>query len=89
DPRLTVNSADAAIAAASAGLGIARVLSYQALDAITAGELVQVLDAAAPPPFPVHLVYQAGRGAAVNVRVFIESARRHFAGLGPLTAEVR
>ena len=87
-PRLAVNSADAAIAAAAAGLGIARVLSYQAIDAIAAGTLVQLLDSAAPPPLPVHLVYQAGRGATVNVRAFIEGARRHFGGLGPLTAEM-
>jgi DNA-binding transcriptional LysR family regulator len=86
-PRLAVNSADAAIAAAAAGLGIARVLSYQAIEAIAAGDLVQVLGAAAPPPVPVHLVYQAGRGATVNVRAFIEGARQHFARLGPLTAE--
>lgn len=86
-PRLVVNSADAAIAAAAAGLGIARVLSYQAIDSIAAGELVQVLGVAAPPALPVHLVYQAGRGAAVNVRAFIEGARTHFAGLGPLTAD--
>jgi DNA-binding transcriptional LysR family regulator len=86
-PRLAVNSADAAIAAAAAGLGITRILSYQAIDALAAGRLVQLLDAVAPPPLPVHLVYQAGRGAAVNVRAFIEGARRHFAGLGPLTAD--
>jgi DNA-binding transcriptional LysR family regulator len=83
-----VNSADAAIAAAVAGLGIARILSYQAIEAIEAGALVQVLDTAAPPPLPVHLVYQAGRGATVNARAFIEGARRHFAALGPLTADV-
>ncbi|GAA0325288.1 LysR family transcriptional regulator [Sphingomonas oligophenolica] len=86
-PRLTVNSADAAIAAAVAGLGVARVLSYQAMDAIAAGGLIAVLDAAAPPPLPVHLVYQAGRGASVNVRAFIDAARGHFKDLGPLTAE--
>ena len=87
NPRLAVNSADAAIAAAVAGLGVARILSYQAIEAIAAGDLVQVLDGVAPPPLPVHLVYQAGRGATVNARAFIEGARRHFAALGPLTAD--
>ncbi|MGY2733936.1 LysR family transcriptional regulator [Sphingomonas sp. UYP23] len=81
EPRLTVNTADAAIAAASDGLGIARVLSYQALEAVAAGRLVTVLDMAAPPPVPVHLVYQANRRASVNVRAFIEGARAHFGRL--------
>ena len=81
EPRLTVNTADAAIAAATDGVGIARVLSYQALAAIASGRLVTVLDGAAPPPAPVHLVYQANRRASVNVRAFIDAARAHFRGL--------
>ncbi|RUN75611.1 LysR family transcriptional regulator [Sphingomonas sp. TF3] len=81
EPRLTVNTADAAIAAATDGVGIARVLSYQALAAIASGRLVTVLDGAAPPPAPVHLVYQANRRASVNVRAFIDAARAHFSGL--------
>lgn len=79
DPRLTLNSADAAIAAAVDGAGIARILSYQALDAIVAGKLVTLLDDLSPPPLPVHLVYQANRRASVNVRAFIDSSRAHFA----------
>ena len=90
EPRLTVNTADAAIAAAATGAGIARVLSYQAIAALTAGQLVTLLDDDAPPPVPVHLVYQANRRASVNVRAFIEAARSRFAGLdlvggGPMT----
>ena len=80
DPRLTLNTADAAIAAAVDGAGIARVLSYQAIDAIAAGRLMTLLDGFAPPPVPVHLVYQANRRASVNVRAFIDSARARFAG---------
>lgn len=78
EPHLTVNTADAAIAAAMDGVGIARVLSYQARDALAAGRLVSVLDDAAPPPLPVHLVYQANRRASVNVRALIDAARSHF-----------
>lgn len=81
EPRLIVNSADATIAAAIEGLGIARVLSYQALDALSIGKLVALHDQLAPPPVPVHLVYQANRRASVNVRAFIEAARGHFLGL--------
>lgn len=81
EPRLIVNTADAAIAAAVDGMGIARVLSYQALDAIAAGTLVALHDDVAPPPVPVHLVYQANRRASVNVRAFVEVARDHFSGM--------
>src|SRR5436305_932700 len=38
-PRLTVDSADAAIAAAVAGVGVTRALSYQVDAAIRAGQL--------------------------------------------------
>jgi len=81
EPRLTVNTADAAIAAAIDGLGIAHVLSYQALAAIASGQLVTLLDEVAPPPIPVHLVYQANRRTSVNVRAFIDAARLHFGRL--------
>lgn len=79
EPRLTVNTADAAIAAATAGVGIARVLSYQAIDAIAAGQLVTVLDTLSPPAVPVHVLCPANRRASVNVRAFIDAARAHFA----------
>ncbi|HYD98491.1 MAG TPA: LysR family transcriptional regulator [Alphaproteobacteria bacterium] len=74
-PRLVVNGADAAIAAAEAGLGITRVLSYQAGGRIAEGRLRTVLDAAAPPALPVSLLFQANRGASPKVRAFIELAR--------------
>ena len=80
EPRLTVNTADAAVAAAIDGVGIARVLSYQAIDAIAAGRLVTILDADAPPPIPVHLVFQANRRGSANVRGMLASARRYFGG---------
>lgn len=81
EPRLSLNTADAAIAATLDGAGIARVLSYQALAALESGRLVTVLDGSSPPPIPVHLVYQANRRASVNVRAFIDAARAHFDGM--------
>ena len=81
EPRLTVNTADAAIAAAAEGVGIGRVLSYQAMDAIASGRLVTLLDDFAPPAVPVHLVYQSNRRASVNVRAFIDAARARFSRL--------
>ena len=74
-PRLIVNTIDATIAAAEAGLGLANVLSYQAAEAIAAGHLVRVLDDHAPSPIPVSLLYDAGRAAMPAVRAFIDAMR--------------
>lgn len=74
-PRLIVNTIDAAIEAAEAGLGFANVLSYQVAEPIAAGRLMQVLADYAPPPLPVSLLYDAGRAAMPAVRAFIEAMR--------------
>jgi DNA-binding transcriptional LysR family regulator len=77
-PRLAVNSADAAIAAAEAGLGITRALSYQVESAVRAGRLALVLQEVVPPPVPVTLLWPAQRQASANVTAFVAAARRHF-----------
>jgi DNA-binding transcriptional LysR family regulator len=77
-PRLVLNSADAAIAAAEAGVGITRALSYQAREAVLAGRLVLLLDAFAPPPVPVSVVYPGRRSTSANVSAFVRAARSHF-----------
>lgn len=74
-PRLTINTIDATIAAAEAGLGLANVLSYQSATSISTGQLVEVLADHAPPPMPVSLLYDAGRAAMPAVRAFIEAMR--------------
>lgn len=61
-------------------------LSYQAMGALAAGQVETLIDDDAPPPVPVHLVYQANRRASVNVRAFIEAARLRFAGLDLIAA---
>ena len=72
--RLTVTTADAAIAAALAGLGVTRVLSYQVADALRDGRLVRLLAAHEPPAVPVSLVY-AGQGRLPKkARAFIDFA---------------
>ena len=76
--RLFVNTADAAIAAAEAGLGITRVLSYQVSASIAAGRLVTVLDADAPPFIPVSLLFQSGRRDSPAVRSFLDQAKDYF-----------
>src|SRR5262245_32721627 len=72
--RLVVNTAEAAIDAAVAGLGITRVLSYQAENAIRAGALVRLLRAFEPIAAPVSLVH-AGQGLVpLKLRAFLDFA---------------
>ena len=71
-PRFAVNTADAAIAAAIAGTGITRVLSYQVADALAAGELRLVLESFEPEPLPVHLVYPAQSLLPLKLRAFLD-----------------
>ncbi len=78
EPRLAVNSADTAIAAAEAGAGITRTLSYQVRASVLAGRLVPILKEFAPPASPVSAVYPARRIASANVAVFVKTARHYF-----------
>jgi DNA-binding transcriptional LysR family regulator len=71
---LTVNSAEVAVAAAVAGQGLTRVLSYQAASEISSGRLRIVLAEFEPPPIPVQIVHAEGRRAAARVRAFVDFA---------------
>lgn len=73
-PVLTVNTAEAAIASARGGHGIACVLSYQVTEAVRAGELVPVLSRFEPEPLPVHLVFTVGSTSSAKVRAFVDFA---------------
>jgi DNA-binding transcriptional LysR family regulator len=68
--RLIVNTAEAAIDAAIAGVGVTRVLSYQAEAALRAGVLLRMLRRFEPAPMPISLVHAGqGRPAAEAARV--------------------
>jgi DNA-binding transcriptional LysR family regulator len=72
--RLTVNTAEAAIDAAIAEVGITRVLSYQVASAVRAGTLALALREFEPKPWPVSLVY-AGQGLLpLKLRAFLDFA---------------
>lgn len=73
-PRLLVTSADAAIAAAEAAVGITRVLSYQVRAGVEQGRLRLVLRDHAPPPIPVSLAHLPTRLGSANVSVFMTAA---------------
>jgi DNA-binding transcriptional LysR family regulator len=74
NPRLTVNTAEAAIDAAKAGLGIARVLSYQAEASLNDGSLRLILEAYEPEAIPVSLVHREDRLPQTKVQSFIALA---------------
>lgn len=73
-PRLIVNTAEAAIDAAKAGLGIIRVLSYQVQDSLRDGSLQLILEAFEPAPIPVSLVHREDRLPQAKVQSFSELA---------------
>jgi len=74
DERMVVNTNAMKVAAAVAGVGIARALAYQVADEVRAGQLRVLLARHEPAPVPVHLVYPAGRAATAKVRAFVQLA---------------
>ena len=71
-PRLTVTSNQAAIDAAKAGLGIARLISYQVADELEDARLETILSDYQLPAMPVHIIHREGRMASSKVRCFID-----------------
>ena len=72
--KLTVNTSEAAVEAAVAGAGIARVMSYKMEAARRAGALVTVLEAFEQEPLPMHVVYPERRPVPLKLRVFLNWA---------------
>ena len=72
--RLVVNTAEAAIDAALAGVGITRVLSYQIAQARRSGALDIALENFEPTPWPVSLVYPGQGRLPLKLRAFLDFA---------------
>lgn len=72
--RLAVNSTEAAVAAAVAGLGVVRLLSYQIAEELRSGSLIAILEDFAPAPMPVSLVYPEAGLLPHKVRTFLDWA---------------
>ena len=70
--RLAVNTTDAAIQAALAGIGIIRVLSYQITDHLRSGDLQELLSDFAPEPLPVNVIHRAVEPMPQKVRCFLD-----------------
>ncbi len=67
-PQLITQSGEVALDAAIAGLGLVRLLSYQAEAAVRAGHLRIVLPAFEPQPLPVHVLHREGSRVSAKVR---------------------
>ena len=70
-PRLSVNTAEAAIDAAVAGVGLTRVLSYQAAKAVAESKLKIVLAKYEPDSLPVNLVHLGPGLLPFKTRAFL------------------
>lgn len=69
---LTVNNADAYVAACEAGLGLIQVPRYHVRRQLAEGRLLPVLSEFAVPNWPVSAVYPPHRQLSARVRVFID-----------------
>jgi DNA-binding transcriptional LysR family regulator len=72
--RLAVNTAEAAIDGAAAGLGVTRVFSYQAAQAVLDGRLEVVLAEYEPAPLPVSLIHGHQGLTPLKVRMLLDFA---------------
>ena len=70
--RLTVNTAEAAVDAAVAGVGVTHVYSYQMAEAERAGRLVRLLRAYEIPGLPVSLVHGTPAPHPLKLRAFLD-----------------
>jgi len=71
-PRLVVNSAQAAVASAVEGRGVTRLSSHHVAAELKAGALRRVLEKDEPPPLPVNLITPHGRQAIPKIRAFVD-----------------
>lgn len=72
--RLTVNTTDAAITAAVAGIGVTCLLSYQVAPQVRGGELQVVLADFESEPVPIHLLHPAQGLMPAKTRTFLDFA---------------
>ncbi|MFC3080061.1 LysR family transcriptional regulator [Phenylobacterium terrae] len=78
--RLRLSNAEACLAAARYGFGIARAPAFAAAADLRAGRLSTLLCDYEPEPMPIYAVYPHARHLSPKVRVFVDHLVRHFAG---------
>ncbi len=72
--RLAVNTAEAAIDGAAAGVGVTRVLSYQVAQAVREGRIEIILADYEPAPLPVSLIHPVQGPTPLRVRMLLDFA---------------
>ena len=72
--RLSVTTAEAALDAAIAGVGVTRVLSYQAAAAVADGRLQIILEAFESSPLDVSLIHSGQGRIPLKTRAFLDMA---------------
>jgi DNA-binding transcriptional LysR family regulator len=72
--RLKINTAEAAIDAAIAGIGVTNVLSYQVARPVSEGKLSLILQDFEPEPTPVHIVHGRQALLPLKLRLFVDFA---------------
>lgn len=70
--RLSVNTAEAAITAATLDVGVIRVLSYQVADAVQKGDLQVVLQPYESAALPISLLHKGQAPLPLKVRAFLD-----------------
>lgn len=70
------NNGDMLIAAAVAGLGVARVPDFLAEAALQSGKLVRILEPCEPPPLQISMVYPATHHQPKRVRMLMDHILR-------------
>jgi DNA-binding transcriptional LysR family regulator len=78
--RLSVNTAEAAIDGAAAGLGVTRVLSYQIAQAVLEGRIQIVLAEYEPAPLPVSLIHASHELTPRKMRMLLDFAAPRLRG---------
>ncbi|WP_255646677.1 LysR substrate-binding domain-containing protein [Inquilinus sp. Marseille-Q2685] len=72
--RIEVNTAANCVAAALAGVGIARLFDYQIPGELSSGALVPILTEYGGEPRPIHMIYSRQGLVTLKVRAFIDWA---------------
>jgi DNA-binding transcriptional LysR family regulator len=78
--RIRYANAQACLAAAEAGLGLARVPAFVAGEAIRSGRVRRLLAAYEPEPYGIHAVYPHSRHLAAKIRVLVDFLADRYRG---------
>jgi DNA-binding transcriptional LysR family regulator len=78
--RLRLSNAEACLAAARYGFGIARAPAFAAAEDLRSGRLSTLLCDHEPEPMPIYAVYPHARHLSAKVRGFVDHLVRHFSG---------